>query len=96
MSWMRISMSHIEANSGKSEMIKRQYEAALIDCGSPEGAELFSNSPLERQFVFYFSPKAADVFRSHLASLEAETCETPARTGLISEVVVGRAFDCFG
>jgi len=95
MSWMRITMPHSEANSGKSETIKREFEGALIAAGYPERAELLSNSPAEPRFVFYFSSRAADIFRSRLASLAAEPCDIPAREGLISEVVVGRAFACF-
>lgn len=36
-----------------------------------------------------------NIFRLRLASLAAEPWDIPAKEGLISEVVVGRAFDCF-
>ena len=83
MTWMKVTISAAEAEAGGYDRIVESFDAAFMAAHAPEDAALFTNSVKERDYVFYFSPAAADIFSASLQALGAESCAPPPAKGTI-------------
>ena len=86
MSWMKVTMSHEEADAGECDRIQGAFGSVFAAMCNPENAALFTNSPKTAECEFYFSPGAVKIFSAHLGLMNATVCDAPPRKGTISLV----------
>ena len=88
MHWSMVELTDAEISRMRAFRLQSQFRALFISASAPRDAALFERASRERH-VYYFSPKAAEIFSPYLAAWSCRDCSAPPRNSV--EVLVGRA-----
>jgi hypothetical protein len=88
--WMVVRLSENDINKFRAFRLQGQFEANYAVALAPKDAALFSNKrPARDNHVFYFSPKAAEIFARLLPQYNATPCSAPLRDSV--SLLIGHA-----
>jgi len=81
MGWTKITLARIENIEAKAFRLQTQFDAIFIKALTPAGAAMFQDHNMEHGRIFYFSPKATEMFSPFLrsVSITPNNCAAPAR-----------------
>jgi len=86
--WSMVELTDAEVSRMRAFRLQSQFRALFMSASAPGDAVLFERASPERR-VYYFSPKAAEIFSPYLAAWSSRACAAPPRDSV--EVLVGRA-----
>jgi len=72
----------------KAFRLQSQFHALYVAAAAPRDAALFQRASRERH-LYFFSPKAAEIFTPYLAAWSSRDCAPPLRNSVA--LLVGRA-----
>lgn len=88
--WMVVKLSDNDIDKARSFRLQGQFEAIYSVALAPKDAALFSNKrPTKDNHLFYFSPKAAEIFARLLPQYNATPCLVPLRASV--SLLIGHA-----
>ncbi|HTT13261.1 MAG TPA: hypothetical protein VMG60_20510 [Burkholderiaceae bacterium] len=88
MRWSMVELTDADVARMRAFRLQSQFRALFMTASAPRDAALFELASRERH-VYYFSPKAAEIFSPYLAAWSSKDCAPPPRDSV--EVLVGRA-----
>ena len=90
MSWVMVKLSADDITNMQEFRLQTQFEAIFMTALAPRDAAMFGNRDTAGgHFVFYFSPKAAEIFSPLLAKWSPKECSAPTRDSV--SLLVGHA-----
>jgi hypothetical protein len=94
MSWKMVKMSDADVSRQQPYRLQTQFSAVFTTALAPKDAAMFGNkNPKQDDHIFYFSPKAAEIFSLLLAAFSPVDCAAPLRESVSLLVGHSDAFD---
>ena len=92
--WIVVKMSDEDIARYQAFRLQGQFEAIFMTALAPRDAAMFGNKdPRRDNHLFYFSPKAAEIFGGLLGAFSPQPCEAPARDSVALLIGHQNAFD---
>ena len=80
MGWSMVKMSDADISKKQAFRLQAQFEAVFTTALSPKDAAMFGNlHPVRDNHLFYFSPKATEIFSTLLSAFSPIDCSAPKK-----------------